>query len=286
MPVRFYLEHRSGYPATRPVTLTLFVRRHRAHKLKIATPFRVEPRHWSVPLGRLKPSAPGATDVNAALLELRAFTESLVALGASDDDVRERVKERFGVPPRPRQPLLKDLYAEFVVWKEGQTQPSTMRTYRALQKHLEAFAPTATVADVGGDFATDFGAYLVREGHSNPNVNKLTTRVKAFLDYLVKRKLIERAEGAKPLATPRNAPLYLTLEELDTLIAADLSGLPQRHRDARDLFIAETVTGQRYSDLVAMKWEQLDLARSIWAMPVKKTPTALRVPLPPPLMRI
>lgn len=60
MPVHYYLDLRTQYPATRPVSVVLFVRRNRLHKLKVTTPVRVAPRDWSKNRERLKPSTPGA----------------------------------------------------------------------------------------------------------------------------------------------------------------------------------------------------------------------------------
>ncbi len=71
--------------------------------------------------------------------------------------------------------------------------------------------------------------------------------------------------GKSPLRRPKNADVrtreYLTPEEVDDLIAAAKSAGRHGHRDAAMILIAFR-HGLRVSELVALRWDQVDLKRS------------------------
>lgn len=285
MAVRFYLNTRRD-TGQRPVGVAVVVLRGQ-RQVKVLTPVRVCPKDWSKRQQRLKPSAPRATELNAALARLKADVERMALDHPRDDALREALRVRLGRAVQDEQPAILDLFDAFYAMKETRTRKSTVQVYAALRKHLENWLGTdADLQRIGSGFLEDFGTYLAGQGLANSTVNKLATRARGFMAWLESRGHIGKLPETKPLPTARNPALYLTADELAELIRLDLSGEQRGYQAARDLFIVGSVTGQRFSDIEAMDWEHLDLKAGWWHLSVKKKAVTLRVPLTTPVRRI
>ena len=86
MAVHFYIHQRGGNNRT-PATVLIAVLRGN-NQIKYATPIRVAPKNWSKRRERLRPSAPAATSINAALDQLKAEVEALTLSHPSDRGLR------------------------------------------------------------------------------------------------------------------------------------------------------------------------------------------------------
>ena len=179
------------------------------------------------------------------------------------------------------------LYEDFYKDKQAKTRGTTLQTYQGLRDHLESFAGrNAALARIGPAFLDDFVTHLLQAGLGNATVNKLASRLKGFLKWLHKRELLDAVPQMKPLPTVRNRALYITEDELRRLIDLDLEEYQPGYSAARDLFVAECVTGQRISDLLEMTWPQLDMQGWWWHKGERKTRVVRRIPLPAPIRRI
>ena len=284
MAIRFYLNARSSTGQS-PVSIALVALRGE-QQIKVMTPVRVRPRDWSKRQQRVKASVPGATELNASLARLRTDAERLMLDHPDDDELRAALRGRLGRAPTVPQPTILTLYSQFLSHKKVRTRKSTLQVYEALQKHLQDFLPDpeVQVSAIRPTWLDDFAAYLAGRGLANSTVNKLVTRTKGFLRWLTKQNLLEREPKSKSLPTIRNAAIYLTADELARLIHLDLTGEQPGYRAARDLFVVAAVTGQRFSDVQAMRWE--DIHDTVWHLQVKKTNVTVRVPLTSPALRI
>src|SRR5690606_36449058 len=117
------------------------------------------------------------------------------------------------------------------------------------------------------------------------------TRARGFLAWLEDREQITRAPKARRLPEPKNMPLFLSIEELNALMKLDLTGEQPGYSTARDLFVTEALTGQRYSDLQAMRWEDVTDSQGgpvtpWWRLSVQKKAVTIRVPLAAPVRAI
>ena len=285
MSIRFYLNTRRD-TGQRPVGVAVVVLRGQ-RQVKALTPIRVSPGEWSKRRQRLKPSAPRATEVNAALARLKADVECMALDHPSDDALRDALRARLGRTGPEEQLGIMALFDTFYSMKEKRTRKSTVQVYAALRKHLGSWlGADADLQCVGPGFLEDFGTHLAGSGLANSTVNKLITRAKGFLAWLESREYISKLPRAKPLPTPKNPVIYLAAEELAALVHLDLSAKQWGYQAARDLFVVGSVTGQRFSDIERMSWEHLDLKAGWWHLAVKKEPTTIRVPLTTPVRRI
>lgn len=289
MAIRFYLNKRKG-TGNDEVGVALVALRGNTH-IKVMTSVRVKPSDWAPKTQRVRSSVPGAADLNGALARLKADAERMLLDFPVDDDLREALRARLGKATPEDVPSILTLYGRFLDTKRARYKASTVSVYEALEGHLKGFLRGNEKPEtIGAGWLDDFAAYLVGEGLQNVTTNKLLTRTKGFLRWLVERGALDRVPTSKPLPTPRNFALYLSAQELAALASVDLSdAVPRRgHEAARDLFVFQAVTGQRFADVQGMRWGDLHPqdAPETWRLRVQKTNSTLSVPLPTPARAI
>ncbi len=246
----------------------------------MGTTLRVRPKDWSTPRGRLKPSVPGAAEVNGELERLTLDIWRLSLEFAENEALREAVLRRLGRLPEQASPSVLELYEEFFEMKSLRVQDQTLPTYKALREHLHAAYPDGLTTDeIGADFFEDFVSHLLRAKHGNTNINKNTQRLKSFLQYLRRQGNITDIPERQALPTIRKEIYALTMKELGRIVEFDLTGAPIGTQHARDLFVFGAHTGQRFSDLQAMSWEDLDQERWLWLSTSIKTGATRRIPI-------
>jgi site-specific recombinase XerD len=289
MGVRFYLNKRKS-TGNDPVGVALVALRGET-QIKVLTSVKVKPSDWAPKQQRVRSAVPGSTDLNGALARLKSDAERMLLDFPDDEGLREALRSRLGKKAQEATPSVLDLFERFLEGKRARYRESTVQVYNTLQGHLQGFvSKDAKPETIGAGWLDDFAAYLVGKGLQNTTTNKLLTRTKGFLRWMVERGALATVPAAKPLPTASNFALYLSAEELARLAAVDLSGtVPRRgHEAARDLFVFAAVTGQRFADVQAMEWDDLRPKGSpeTWFLYVKKTNTTLPVPLPSPARAI
>lgn len=286
MPVNLYIDSRIE---STPSTISLVVARGKK-EIKVATPIRVRPSDWAPRRQRVRPSVPGSAELNGALARLKADAERMLLDCATEAELRDALRGRLGRTSAGKAEDLLRLFDLFIDHKQHRVSPSTFQVYEALRGHLRSFLRGQATApsDIGPGWLDDFAGLLIADGLQNSTANKLLSRARGFLRWLVDRELLTKVPTSKPLPTATNEVLYLTADELDRLASVDLSGCIRGFEAARDLFIFGCVTGQRFSDLQALRWNDLHpLANpTTWNLKVKKTGDAIRVPLTAPALSI
>ena len=288
MGVRYYLKRRRGSTQSDPAPVVLSVFWDEKTRALLTTPHRIAPKDWSKSKRRALKTAPGAAEVNGALDRLANFAASLQSDGHTVEEVRAAVRARLGkAPAAPVAPRLVGAFDRWTDRKRPMLRPGTLQTYSALRGHLLAiYGDGATVEEVGGAFLDDLARDLSARGLTNTTVNKLLKCARGFAEWIGDEYGVSVKAKVKALATANNAPLYLTRDELGRLVEVDLSAYPPGYGAARDLFIAEAVTGQRYGDILAMTWAQIDRDTWTWHLSSEKTAMTVHVPIAAPLRRI
>lgn len=286
MPVNLYIDSRV---ALAPSTISLVVVRAKT-QIKVVTPIRVKPMDWASKQQRVRASVPGSTELNGALARLKADAERMLLDCKTEAELRDALHERLGRTSTGREEDLLDLFDRFVDHKRHRVSPSTLQVYEALRGHLQSLLggqPTKP-SNIGPGWLDDFAGLLLADGLQNSTVNKLLSRTRGFLRWLVGRELLYKVPTSEPLPTASNEVLFLSADELDRLGSVDLSGQIRGCQAARDLFIFGSVTGQRYGDLQALRWNDLypHANPATWNLKVKKTGDSIKVPLTAPALSI
>jgi integrase/recombinase XerD len=113
----------------------------------------------------------------------------------------------------------------------------------------------------GGDLAA-FLVSLSRGGLSARSTARHLSAVRGLLKFLVREKILE-ADPSVLVETPklaRKLPIYLTVAEIDALLAAPDRSTPRGLRDAAMIMLMYAA-GLRVSELVGLRLGDLDLAR-------------------------
>ncbi|WP_397546762.1 tyrosine-type recombinase/integrase [Rhodothermus marinus] len=285
MAVRFYVE-RVGADGRAPIRMALLKGRR---KLTLTLPLRVRPSDWNRRRQRLRRTAPGATEINAALERLAARAGAALLSGEPLETVRDRIRSEIGLAGRDHR--LANLLEEWLAVKALTLKPSSLEVLRRLERHLLDFAGNVSLDRVDRAFLERFQAYLTGElGHSPATANRLGQYARTFFLWLEERGLIAKAPRQLALPEPRREVVFLTPEELRAFQQVDLSDLPEGYERARTIFLLACFTGLRASDLKAgmtpEAWRTIDLEAGVWHLRERKTEIYRRVPLVEPARRI
>jgi len=233
---------------------------------------------------------PGAAEVNGALARLKADAERMLLDCRTEAELRQALRERLGKGEVSQESDLLELFDRFIEHKQTRCSVSTLNGYRAARDHVAAFlnGRTATPSSIGPGWLDDLAAFLAGTGAQNSTANKIVVRTKSFLRWLVKRDMLAKVPLSEPLPTAQNFILFLSREELERLAHLDLSGYPESYTTTRDHFIFGAVCGQRFSDVQALRWEDLFPKEypTSWRLVVKKTGDTITVPLVAPARSI
>lgn len=145
---------------------------------------------------------------------------------------------------------------------ERRLSPHTVEAYGHDLQLLLAFAAGRETGVTALDRAAleAFVRQLMAEGRAPRSVARLVATVRAFYRYLVIHGQLS-ASPADDLRAPRavrTLPRFLTLDEVDALLAAPDVGTPKGQRD-RAMIELLYATGLRVSELVALKPADVNL---------------------------
>ncbi len=270
MGVRVYLD-RPGPDGRAPLRLALLRARRQCW---LSLPVRVRPSDWNRRRQRLRPSAPGASEINARLESIVARAEALLLTGQPLEAVRDQLKADLGLVPQEHRLL--PLFDEWLAVKRLTLRPSSIQVLKRVRKHLVAFAGDLTLERVDRAFLERFQAFLTGEqGQSAATANRLAKYVRTFFLWLEERGLLEKAPKPLPLPEARREVVFLTPEELRAFQHVDLSDLPEGYERARTIFLLACFTGLRISDLKAgmtpEAWRTINLEAGVWHLREQKT---------------
>lgn len=284
MSARYYLHRRAD--TGREKTLRLIVSRG-GRKIPVSTTMKVKASQWSQKMQGVKAGTPGRTETNAALDALRAEANALALRYPDDDDLKAALMERMGTAPQEVEMTLMQHYDQFLDFKGSRVKEGTMKGFRVLQTHLTGYLGDRRdmkPSGVESGFIEDLQGYLLSAGIANNTVNKHVSRLKTFLTWLHERGHLDTVPRVTPLPTAQSHVVRLTLDELAALRAADLSREQPGYKKARDLFLVQVYTGQRFGDVSKMKWSDLDGDK--WHLAEEKTGVVHMVPLAAPALAI
>lgn len=142
-------------------------------------------------------------------------------------------------------------------------------------------------------FFTKFSAFLYNEKKYHDNyVSNVFKIIKTFFNYLQKEKgfVIGNYHRSFRIPLQLSAPVVLLPEQLNFLITnKDFENkLNPYLKRAKDIFVFGCTVSLRFSDLMALKKNNIVLYNSEYLLVVftKKTGTEIKIPLPPYLLEI
>ena len=162
----------------------------------------------------------------------------------------------------------------------GQHLKTGAEIQRKLDKDILPALGDIPVADVR---RADIKAFFLEKAEATPvQANRLLALIRVILNYAIDEELIDANPATRIKArpeTPRGR--YLSEAEIKNFWNALDNGAltPQIARMLKLLLVC----GQRRSEVVAMRWAEINMAKAIWELPAERTKAGRphRVPLTP-----
>ncbi len=286
-PLRCYLSPRKSTPNSKgEVPIILHLVRMNDSRMRLKTGYWIKPENWDFQKEKVKPMAFGAMEMNILLGRVLEGAQ-LLCLNSTIDgkEVRKEIIEQQ-VLGRVREPNSgnfnpAEYIRDFVAKQTNNLSRPTLSNYLTLAKHLEAYCQASkqklSYSLFNHDFAHRFLAYLTAKQIGNNTANKYLKRLKtilkkAHMDGLLESRAFEEYQNLKEHVDF----IYLTSEELDRLKELDLSKSPELEK-ARDTFLFQCGCGLRYSDILALTWD--DVKKDHLLITTQKTHQEIRIPI-------
>jgi integrase len=169
------------------------------------------------------------------------------------DQLREDLKIKLGIiVKKSEQENFFERYERFL--NRPVIGDGTVLNISNTLNHLKAFDPTITFEKINYLFVSDFNRFLIDKRKLSQNsATSHLIRLSAFLNYCVKNKWIisNTMKGYSFESLVFGDPVYLTLEERDTLFDAKFEN--KHNNIVRDIFILQCFIGCRFGDLKRLK---------------------------------
>lgn len=187
--------------------------------------------------------------------------------------------------PSTDEKTIADLYEEYIrtVSVQNSWTPSTLKKIQTVGRHLLASRPPRYINDLTEDHLQQFVSRLLRRGMRNTTVAKDYAFVRWFLSWAAKKGYYtgNAHQTFKPRlkGTDGNSKeiIYLTLSELERLRACEIPSGKKYLEQTRDVFLFCCYTSLRYSDVAALKVE--DVKEGYITVVTQKTSDGLKIEL-------
>ena len=187
--------------------------------------------------------------------------------------------------PSTDEKTIADLYEEYIrtVSVQNNWTPATLKKVQTVGRHLLASRPPRYINDLTEDHLQRFISRLLRRGMRNTTVAKDYAFVRWFLSWAVKKGYYtgnaHQTFRPRLKGTDGNAKeiIYLTLPELERLRACEIPAGKKYLEQTRDVFLFCCYTSLRYSDVAALKVE--DVKEGYITVVTQKTSDGLKIEL-------
>lgn len=265
-------------------------------RVEMLTGLQVLPNYWDAEEQRVRSAYRFASETGAAInKELASITSHIDQFFAkhkveehipSQDETLASLRQYFGTiaPVSADMPLFDciDIFISDMQLENGWAK-GTQTKIRTIKKHLSAFSPSLTFADLTHDTLHHFMKYLMQCGLRNVTVAKNIDVLRWFLRWAYRhgyntnnafetfRPKLKGSDGtAKEV-------IYLEWDELMRLFDFDFGENHAGLAQVRDVFCFCCFTGLRYSD--ARKLRLSDIKQDYISIVTQKTTDALRIEL-------
>ena len=278
--IHFYLRE---YKSKSGKSQLYFSYSHDSKKWRCFTGIKIFPKHWNPDKQQVLPHHESASEINALIKSKRAEIEGITNEAAFKriDPTVEFVKLTYkGITEPPKS--FSDLYSQFIKDQRNQVSAARIKRYRTTYNHLQNFElfrkkRINELEDIDMKFFIDFENYLVDKKRLSWNtVAQQKTVLKTFMAYAQKLNLHNNADYQHVKAGEKKTEIIaLSSEELNAIKQLELT--ETRLINARDLFLFQTYTGQRYGDVKNLRKE--DIKGNYWHLHVAKSEERNKIPL-------
>lgn len=170
--------------------------------------------------------------------------------------LRRKERElRLGIKKPKKEGTIADLIPDFMEWQEKRVSEEYAKTQRGQLDTFAEFLPTKMLPrDVTAREVVDFGDHLMEKGLSAATVQRYFAAVSRFFVWAIREDhaFQNPARDAEKPKAEKKAPVWLTKEERDKLIAA---------AKGTDLYLPVMLgayAGLRASEILKLEWRDYD----------------------------
>lgn len=249
---------------------------------------KIDPKYWDVLKQQSKKSYVGSPELNSFLNyikeEIKKLNRQLTIdkIVLSDEEFKLNVHQIIKkMQPQNTNYQFFDAYNRFIESKKNIRSHRSIQKYYTLLNHLKNFQTikkfTLSFDKMNMEFYERFTDYLFNNKKMTDNtVGKYVSALKTFLSWTYDLELTKISTFRRFKVFEKKAEIiYLTSEELDLLenLVLENKSLDQ----VRDVFLFACYTGQRFSDISNIEWE--DISENYWNLRSYKTKDIIRIPL-------
>ncbi len=190
-----------------------------------------------------------------------------VARDAEHQRRRELEESANGLRGKRRRPLLCSVAArEYLGWKQGEVKASTLRIERKNLDHLGPVFGRLLLADIDGRDVAKYQQHRATEGASGATVN---LEIGTLRGILRRHRLWANLQpDVKKRQEREDVGKALTLAEETRLLAVCQAS---RSRCLHPAVVLALNTGLRRSELLSLRWEQIDMTKKTIRVGESKT---------------
>ena len=203
--------------------------------------------------------------------------------------LKEIMEQAIGGKDEEREIDFFEIFDSFFEWKSKHVTERTLRRYRVFKKYLLEFekqiGQKLMIDEIDQRFAECFTEFLIEEKNLMQNSYiKYLKLLRGFARYCLDNGLTENTRFKKIRAKGHHTSVFVpTSDEIERIEKLKIND--SALKEVRDAYLFLTYTGQRYSDIVDLKWKDIvyDGDYVFWKLFQKKTRStqALMIPLLP-----
>lgn len=162
---------------------------------------------------------------------------------------------------------LKQFTEEFLLWSEGAHRPNTVKAnIQALKKFAAFVGQDIALKDIGARSADLFMAQQRKEGKKPSSVNNFYRHLKAAFRKAMAWEYLDKNpfDQVKALRRDKAEPVFLTKEQVSTFLDSI------QDTDSRLIVTGYLATGRRRSELVGLKWADVNLEKKTYRIRAAK----------------
>ena len=248
---------------------------------KVPTNIEVDKNGWDVK--RREPKEKSLKIVlSKKILGLESYLNNCIA---SDTELSiELVKDFFATKKHvtPKQDSFYDYYLAYVERRKKDLNKETIRVYMTTYNVLKAFKPKLRLSDINLSLIEGFDEYMrVTNGNADGGRYPKHKNLKTVLLDMQKHDIpVKNPYPLFKMPQPNVKEVYLDKEELDAFREMYVQ-LPEGTTlyKSLEMYLFSCYCGLRISDVVTLKWSEVDLENSLIVKTQVKTKEEVKAPI-------
>lgn len=254
----------------------------------INTHIKLNPEQWNEMKQEVRRNHPDFSTINNYLAKMRAeintFYVEFVRNNKIDFEVfkEQLLAKLFQGKVSNKEISVIEAFKKYLEFTKIDKSSGTLRIYNGLYNQIKEYQDyirqEISFEDINIEFFERFLDFSISiKKNSNNTAYKKNKQLKTFFKWAEDRGFLKRDDYKKvKIREDQVDNIHLSDKELKDLFDLDLSNNLRLDR-VRDVFCMECFTGQRFSDIANLDFN--DIKDNFWLLRTKKTRDILRIPL-------